>query len=124
MWPTSNFLKGIWATLGPYHILASLAPPLVPSTSSPLRTAVKYPPFLKVDAIFSFLEAKSIQEWPGAPRGKPGKEYPGLPGELLAFPWVPLALPVCPWLTKNKHDMYFEGKEGNEEAGKANPWHS
>ena len=23
--------------------------------------------------------------------------YPGLPGGPLAFPWVPLALPGCPW---------------------------
>ena len=48
---------------------------------------------LKVDPIFSFLEARGTQGGPGGPRGKPGKGYPGLPGGPLAFPWVPLALP-------------------------------
>ena len=49
-----------------------------------------------------FLRSGSPREGPGGPRGKPGKGYPGLPGGPLAFPWVPLALPGCPWPPKKK----------------------
>ena len=40
--------------------------------------------------------------------GPPG--LAGLPGGPLAFPWVPLALPGCPWPRKSQ-------KEGQEEPG-------
>ena len=93
MWPTSNFLKGIWATLGPYHILASLAPPLVPSTSSPLRTAVKYPPFLKSRCNFSVFGG---QEHPGMARGTQGKARDGVPRAPWGAPGFPLGPPGPP----------------------------
>ena len=48
---------------------------------------------------YNLMELQGGQGHPGRarPRGKPGKGYPGLPGCPLAFPWVPMALPGCPW---------------------------
>ena len=57
---------------------------------------------LKVDPIFSFLEARGTQGGPGGPRGKPGKGYPGPPGGPLAFPWVPPGLPWVPLASKKE----------------------
>ena len=57
---------------------------------------------LKVDPIFSFLEARGTQGGPGGPRGKPGKGYPGLPGA----PWLSSGSPWpflgAPWPPKKK----------------------
>ena len=61
-----------------------------------------YPLSLQVDPIFSFYEAMGTQGEPGEPRGKAGKGYAWLPGGPLAFLWVPLALPWCPWPPKKK----------------------
>ena len=56
---------------------------------------------LKVDPIFSFLEARGTQGGPGVPRGKHGGPQGALGTPSLASPLVPLALPGCSWLQKN-----------------------
>ena len=56
-----------------------------------------YPPLVKSRSHFFFFGGQGHPGKARGPRGKPGKVYPGLPGGPLACPWVPLALPWCPW---------------------------
>ena len=61
---------------------------------------------LRVDPIF-LLEARGTQGGPGGLKGKPGGLQGALGAPSLAFPWVPLALPGCPWPPKKKQKIVF-----------------
>ena len=67
-------------------------------SSLPIRFRTDTLLSLKVDPIFSFLEATGTQAGPGGPRGKPrgpqgalGTPFPGFPLGPPGSPWVPLA---------------------------------